>query len=88
MKITFYHSVLCPRCLLVGRTLKRLQKEYPNLAVEKVEVTTRPAESLRNGVRIIPTLTAEGQRLSGIILTPAAVRQFVERIYQKRSLRN
>jgi predicted DsbA family dithiol-disulfide isomerase len=81
MKIVFYHSVLCPRCLLVGRTLKRLQEEHPDLVVEKVEVTTHPAESLRQGIRIIPALTAEGRKLSGLILTPAAVREFVEKIY-------
>jgi len=77
MKITFYHSALCLRCLLVGRTLQKLQQEYPDLVVEKIEVTTHPVESLRNGVRIIPTLMADGQKLSGIILTPASVRDFV-----------
>lgn len=82
MKIVFYHSVLCPRCLLVGRVLKRLQQEYPDLTVEKVEVTTRPLESLRKGVWIIPTLTAQGRQLAGIILTPTAVREFITGIYE------
>ncbi|MBU0908978.1 MAG: hypothetical protein KKA54_08025 [Proteobacteria bacterium] len=82
MKITFYHSALCPRCLLVGRTLQKLQQEYPNLVVEKVEVTTRPVESLRNGIRIIPALAADGRKLAGFILTPTAVRKFVAKIYE------
>jgi predicted DsbA family dithiol-disulfide isomerase len=86
MKITFYQSALCPRCLLVGRALQKLQEEYPDLAVEKVEVTTHPAESLRQGIRIIPALTAGGRKLSGLILTPAAVREFVEKIYQGPAL--
>ncbi|MBU4263157.1 MAG: hypothetical protein KKC76_14980 [Proteobacteria bacterium] len=82
MKITFYHSALCPRCLLVGRTLQKLQQEYPDLVVEKIEVITRPMKSLRNGIRLIPALAAEGRKLAGFILTPAAVREFVEKIYQ------
>jgi glutaredoxin len=82
MKITFYHSILCPRCLLVGRTLQKLQLEFPELAVEKIEVTARPAESLRNGIRMIPTLTAGDNKLSGLFLTPTAVRKFVEQAGQ------
>jgi len=82
MKITFYQSALCPRCLLVGWALQKLQEEYLDLVVEKIDVTARPVDSLRKGIRIIPTLTAEGQKLSGIILTPAAVREFVEKIYR------
>jgi thiol-disulfide isomerase/thioredoxin len=85
MKITFYHSALCPRCLLVRRVLQKLQEEYLDLVVEKIDVTARPVDSLRKGIRIIPTLTAEGQKkLSGIILTPDAVREFVEKIYRGR----
>ncbi|RJX31703.1 MAG: hypothetical protein C4531_07250 [Desulfurivibrio sp.] len=82
MKIVFYHSIVCPRCLLVGRTLRQLQCEFPDLAVEKVEVTVRPLESLRNGIRMIPALTCRDQRLFGLILTPAAIREFVEKAYQ------
>lgn len=82
MKITFYQSALCPRCLLVGRALQKLQEQHPDLVVEKIEVITRPVESLRQGIRIIPALTAGGRKLSGIILTPAAVREFIEKIYQ------
>ncbi|MEW6520616.1 MAG: hypothetical protein AB1461_14520 [Thermodesulfobacteriota bacterium] len=88
MKLVFYHSIVCPRCLLVGRMLKRLQQEYPDLLVEKVEVTSRPLESLRQGIRMIPTLAADERRLAGLFLTPAAVRHFVEKIYRKRSLRD
>lgn len=88
LKIVFYHSIVCPRCLLVGRILQKLQQEYPELVVEKVEVTSRPLESLRQGIRMIPTLAADGRRLSGLILTPAAVRHFVEKASQERPLRD
>ncbi|MBI4793663.1 MAG: hypothetical protein HY789_13255 [Deltaproteobacteria bacterium] len=84
MKITFYHSVLCPRCLLVGLVLNKLREKYRDLDIARIEVTTSPVESLRQGVRIIPTLMAGGDKLSGIILTPAAVREFVEKAYRSR----
>jgi predicted DsbA family dithiol-disulfide isomerase len=87
MKITFYHSILCPRCLLVGRALSRLQEEHPDLVIDRVEVTMRPAECLRRGIRMIPALTAEdGRKLSGLVVTPAMVRDFVAGIYGRAAM--
>ena len=80
--------MLCPRCLLVGLVLNKLQEEYRDLDIVKVEVTINPMESLRKGIRTIPTLTAGGDKLSGIILTPAAVREFVEKAYQGQPARD
>lgn len=86
MKIKFYHSALCPRCLMVGRTLRKLQNNYPDLEVEKIEITTSPLESFRQGVRMIPTLSAGNQRLTGIYLTQDTIRDFLKKLYHSQSL--
>ncbi|EKD38654.1 MAG: hypothetical protein ACD_75C00655G0002, partial [uncultured bacterium] len=38
MKVEFYRTFLCPRCLLVARELKRLRREFPHLEIETIEV--------------------------------------------------
>ncbi len=62
---------------MVGRVLKKLQEEFPDLVVEKVEATTNPLASLRQGVKMIPTLIAEDKKLTGIILSEKKVRDFI-----------
>ncbi len=86
MKITFYHSALCPRCLMVGRTLLKLQNDYPDLEIEKIEVTTSPLQSFRQGVRMIPTLSAVNLKLAGIYLTQDTIRNFLEKLYHSQPL--
>ncbi len=66
--------------MLTGRVLKKLNGEYPDLTVEKIEVTKQPLQTLRAGVKMIPTLAAGGEKISGIILTSANIRQFVDKL--------
>lgn len=63
--------------MLVSRELTKLQQEFPTLRVEKVDILTHPGRTLRQGVRMIPALHIEDNRLSGIFLGPEAIRQFV-----------
>lgn len=35
--VTFYHSVVCPRCQLSGLLLERALRKYPDVQVTKVE---------------------------------------------------
>lgn len=82
MRIQFYRSSLCPRCLLVSRQLARLSREYGDLEVEEIEVITSPVKSWQEGVRLIPALRAGDKRLSGLVLTPAQVRDFITALYE------
>lgn len=63
--------------MLVGRELTKLQKEFPELQIEKVDILTNPGRTFKDGVRMIPTLKAGDRTLTGIYLSSAQVREFV-----------
>lgn len=75
--VTFYHSVVCPRCHLSGIWLKQLLPEFPDVVLEKVEVLGNRARLKQAGVRSFPTLIAGDRRLSGFLLTPRGIRRFL-----------
>lgn len=77
MQVTLYKTSLCPRCYLAGRALQKLRAEFPELTIETVEVTREPLRAWQAGVRMLPTVTCNGKSLSGIILTTAALRDFL-----------
>lgn len=64
---------------MVGRVLKKLQQEYADLVVEEVEVTTNPLVTLRQGIKMIPTLIAADKKLTGIILSEKKINDFIIR---------
>ncbi|MDU9047771.1 MAG: hypothetical protein Q3M30_02900 [Candidatus Electrothrix sp. Rat3] len=68
--------------MLVRRVLTDLQQEFPNLKVESVDILTHPGRTLRQRIRMIPTLQAGNQRLSGLLLGRAAIRAFIEQALQ------
>ncbi len=45
--------------------------------VNRVDIVTEPGRAWKDGVRMIPTLKADGQSLSGIYLSPEKIRAFV-----------
>ena len=59
--------------------LKKLQQEYADLVVEEVEVTTNPLVTLRQGIKMIPTLIAADKKLTGIILSEKKINDFIIR---------
>ena len=63
--------------MLVSRVLTKLQKEFPALSIEKIDILAHPAQALQAGVRMIPTLDAQGERLSGVWLGEGEIRDFV-----------
>ncbi len=56
MKIEYYKSAICPRCAVVTRTLAELEAKHPELEIERMEIFTHPARTLKAGVRGIPAL--------------------------------
>jgi glutaredoxin len=77
MQVVLYKTFLCPRCFLATRALKKLQQEFPELTIETVEVTKEPLRAWQAGVRMLPTVTRHEKTLSGVILTTAALRDFL-----------
>jgi len=76
--VTFYHSVICPRCQMASRSLSQLLDEFPHINLEKVEYLANLGRSRRDGVRAIPTLVSGERQLSGFYLTRNRIRQFLE----------
>ena len=78
MHIIFYHSPLCPRCHLAGRTLKEIAREHGDIEIEEIDVFKRPLETLRRGVRMIPALQIDSRVLSGLYLKRKHIHQFID----------
>ena len=79
-KITFFHSTICPRCFVAGQFLSRILQDHPGIEVEKVEILTNRRRSREAGVSTIPALACEGKTISGFLLGPGRIREFVESI--------
>jgi predicted DsbA family dithiol-disulfide isomerase len=76
--VTFYHSVICPRCQLAGLFLSRLLPEFPDIQLEKIEYLTNLGAAKRAGVQAIPTLVSGDRKLTGQLLGKRRIRQFLE----------
>ena len=64
--------------MLVGRELTKLQQEFPQLVIKKVDILTNPGRTLKDGVRMIPTLKTGDRVLSGIFLSPSKIRDLIQ----------
>lgn len=62
MKIAYYMSRLCPRCVATTRLLSRLKREHPEIEVEQIEVLTNPGRTLSDGIWMVPTLIVGSRR--------------------------
>ena len=76
--ITFYHSMICPRCHMAGLSLSQLRDEFPDIVVEKVEFLTNIGRARSDGVWTIPSLVQGERKLSGYYLTKRSIRRFLE----------
>lgn len=65
MKIIYYKSRLCPRCIPTNRLIARLEREHPEIEIEEVEVLTNLSRALAAGVHMLPTLIAGTRRFTG-----------------------
>ncbi len=63
--------------MLVGRELTKLEKEFPQLSIERVDIVTNATRALKEGVRMIPDLRFKDKNLTGVFLSPAKIREFV-----------
>ncbi len=71
--------------MLVRRELTGLEREFPELRVEKVDILTDPGRVLRQRIRMIPTLQADDRKLSGIFLRSSAIREFVQKVLHSKT---
>ncbi len=62
MKIIYYKSLLCPRCLATNRLVARVRREHPEIEIEEIEVLTNLARAKHDRVMMLPTLIVGTQR--------------------------
>jgi glutaredoxin len=78
MKIEFYRTIICPRCLFVSRILKKIVTPSPHLELEIIEVATNLTRTWMAGVYTVPTIKIGSDTLTGLIITPRMIRSFIE----------
>lgn len=77
MRIEFFKSALCPRCRLAAYALKKIKKEYPDIEIESIEMICNLDRFRQARVRSIPTIIINDNKLTGLFLTPAKIRNFI-----------
>ncbi len=85
MRIEFYRTILCPRCLYVDRVLKKICARNPDLAVERIEITTNLSRAVEAGIRTVPTLRIGNDRLCGLFPGQRAIEAFINRHRQEEA---
>lgn len=66
MKLKYYKSIICPRCIPTSRFLKYIRKKYPNVEIEEIEVLKNMREARKEGIRSIPTIIIGKKRYIGM----------------------
>ena len=62
MKIIYYKSLVCPRCMPTNRLMARLRREHPEIEIEEIEVLSHLSRALNDGVMMLPTLIVGEKR--------------------------
>lgn len=80
MKIFFYKSPCCPRCMMTGRALSDLKKAFPGMEIEELDVAVHPLRAWREGIRLVPAIRAGDKIISGLFLGSRKIREFLEQL--------
>ena len=62
------------------KALRELVDEHPEHSLQTIDILAKPADAWRAGVRMIPTIEADGHKLSGILLDKKKISTFLEEI--------
>jgi hypothetical protein len=62
MKIIYYKSLVCPRCISTNHLIARVRREHPEIEIEEIEVLANLARALHDGVMMLPTLIVGEKR--------------------------
>jgi glutaredoxin len=62
MKVIYYKSIICPKCIPTNRLIKQLKREHPHIPVEEIEIITHMSRAKRDGVKHVPTIIAGEKR--------------------------
>ncbi len=56
------------------------ERNDSNFSIEEVEIMTNPLRALKDGVKFIPTLTSDDQKISGILLNKEKIAYFLDKV--------
>lgn len=62
MKLVYFKSAICPRCISTNRLMARVRREHPEIEIQEIEVLTHLSRALQENVHTLPTLIAGAQR--------------------------
>ncbi len=62
MKVIYYKSIICPKCIPTNRLIKRLRQTHPEVQVEEIEILRHMARAKADGVRHVPTIIVGSRR--------------------------
>ena len=62
MKVVYYKSIICPKCIPTNRLIRRLKQTHPEIEVEEIEIITHMSRAKQDGVRHVPTIIAGPKR--------------------------
>jgi predicted DsbA family dithiol-disulfide isomerase len=79
MKITLYRSNLCPRCFLARKYLLEIVGDGSDVQIEEVDILGSPQRCLKDGIRMVPALVIDRDKLSGVFLSKKAIQSFITR---------
>ena len=77
MKITFYHSSLCPRCLFTRRILLEIIQRNQSMEIEEINILAHPLKTWSDGIRLFPALKIDDSILSGVFLGREKMESFI-----------
>jgi len=78
MQIVFYRSNLCPRCFLARKYLFEITATDPHVQIEEVDILGSPQRCLQDGIRMVPALVINRDKLSGVFLSKKKIKGFVD----------
>ena len=79
MLISFYHISLCPRCALARKHLKDLIGNSYDTSVIEVNILRQPSKARKNRIRMVPAIKYGDDLISGVLLSRASIRQFLQK---------
>lgn len=81
LKVTLISSPGCHHCLVVKETLEKMKKEYPELFIEEIDMTTEQGQTLvqKHGILTSPGILINDEFFSmGIVREEKFRKKFEE----------
>ncbi|MFW9905490.1 MAG: hypothetical protein ACFFFH_14205 [Candidatus Thorarchaeota archaeon] len=65
-QITFFHSLICPRCIRARRIMRKIEENHPNIKIKRVGSVTK---FLKGDLRTLPAVKINDIMLYGKEIT-------------------